>query len=163
MWKYGEAGSLYAETNTICMRHAGANSSSMMAQRVAINGLADSYMAFNTNYHDTGLFGVYATCNPKTQPADDLVRPPPAAPPHVTATGCYTAVLTRCNRIAPMGFSGRILHLSFQLVKWLKVAGRLSSRLVQCIFCGWYRACMFNVSCWATLALPTRVQKDAFS
>jgi hypothetical protein len=26
---------------------------------VAIEGLADSFMAFNTNYHDTGLFGVY--------------------------------------------------------------------------------------------------------
>jgi processing peptidase subunit beta len=22
--------------------------------------LADAYMAFNTNYHDSGLFGVYA-------------------------------------------------------------------------------------------------------
>ena len=55
--------------------HAGADSSSLMAQRVAINHLADSYMAFNTNYHDTGLFGVYATCDPKTQPVDDLVRP----------------------------------------------------------------------------------------
>ena len=46
----------------------------MMAQRVAINNLADSYMAFNTNYHDTGLFGFYATCDPKHQGVDDLVR-----------------------------------------------------------------------------------------
>ena len=45
----------------------------MMAQRVAINNLADSYMAFNTNYHDTGLFGFYATADPSHQPVDDLV------------------------------------------------------------------------------------------
>ena len=29
-------------------------------QRVAINDIAESVMAFNTNYKDTGLFGVYA-------------------------------------------------------------------------------------------------------
>ena len=52
---------------------AGSNCSSMMAQRVAINNLADSYMAFNTNYHDTGLFGFYATADPKHQAVDDLV------------------------------------------------------------------------------------------
>lgn len=34
--------------------------SSGLAQRVAINELAESMMAFNTNYKDTGLFGVYA-------------------------------------------------------------------------------------------------------
>lgn len=42
---------------------AGNNMSSKLAQRVATNGLANSYMAFNTNYHDTGLFGVYAVCD----------------------------------------------------------------------------------------------------
>lgn len=47
--------------------------SSMMAQRVATNNLAHSYMAFNTNYHDTGLFGVYAVSEPHSQPVDDLV------------------------------------------------------------------------------------------
>jgi len=31
-----------------------------MAQQVAANGLAESVMAFNTNYSDSGLFGVYA-------------------------------------------------------------------------------------------------------
>ncbi|EIE25550.1 putative mitochondrial processing peptidase [Coccomyxa subellipsoidea C-169] len=51
---------------------AGGNMSSMMAQRVATNNLAHSYMAFNTNYHDTGLFGVYAVSDPKSQPVDDL-------------------------------------------------------------------------------------------
>jgi hypothetical protein len=34
--------------------------SSELAQRVGINEVAESMMAFNTNYKDTGLFGVYA-------------------------------------------------------------------------------------------------------
>jgi len=50
---------------------AGGNMASPLAQRVAINGLANSYMAFNTNYKDTGLFGVYAVCD-KGAPVDDL-------------------------------------------------------------------------------------------
>lgn len=33
---------------------AGVDMGSKLAQRVAVNGLANSYMAFNTNYHDTG-------------------------------------------------------------------------------------------------------------
>ncbi|KAL6757633.1 ubiquinol:cytochrome c oxidoreductase 50 kDa core 1 subunit [Haematococcus lacustris] len=37
----------------------GKHASSKMTQTVAIENLADAYMAFNTNYHDTGLFGVY--------------------------------------------------------------------------------------------------------
>ncbi len=32
-----------------------------LAQIMATNKLADSYSAFNTNYHDTGLFGVIAS------------------------------------------------------------------------------------------------------
>ncbi|RRT56834.1 hypothetical protein B296_00036425, partial [Ensete ventricosum] len=31
-----------------------------LSQRIAINEIAESMMAFNTNYKDTGLFGVYA-------------------------------------------------------------------------------------------------------
>lgn len=46
---------------------AGGHMSSKLAQRVAVNGLCKSYMAFNTNYHDTGLFGVYAVAD-KHQP-----------------------------------------------------------------------------------------------
>ena len=42
---------------------AGGHMSSKLAQRVAVNGLCNSYMAFNTNYHDTGLFGVYAVAD----------------------------------------------------------------------------------------------------
>lgn len=33
---------------------AGSDMGSRLAQRVAVNGLANSFMAFNTNYHDTG-------------------------------------------------------------------------------------------------------------
>lgn len=34
--------------------------SSELVQRIGINEIAESMMAFNTNYKDTGLFGVYA-------------------------------------------------------------------------------------------------------
>ena len=37
----------------------GKHATSKLTQTVASEGLADSFMAFNTNYHDTGLFGVY--------------------------------------------------------------------------------------------------------
>ncbi|XP_078437295.1 insulinase (Peptidase family M16) protein [Wolffia australiana] len=47
-------------------KHAG----SELVQRVAINDIADSIMAFNTNYKDTGLFGVYAIAKPDC--LDDL-------------------------------------------------------------------------------------------
>ncbi|KAB2610365.1 mitochondrial-processing peptidase subunit beta [Pyrus ussuriensis x Pyrus communis] len=45
----------------------GKHMGSELAQRVAINDIAESYMSFNTNYKDTGLFGVFATA-----PADCL-------------------------------------------------------------------------------------------
>jgi processing peptidase subunit beta len=32
----------------------------VLTQKIATDNLADAFMAFNTNYHDTGLFGVYA-------------------------------------------------------------------------------------------------------
>lgn len=44
-------------SGTLCL--AAANSSSELAQKLSINNLVNSYTAFNTNYHDTGLFGVY--------------------------------------------------------------------------------------------------------
>lgn len=34
--------------------------SSELVQRVAINEIGESVMAFNFNYKDTGLFGIYA-------------------------------------------------------------------------------------------------------
>ncbi len=42
-----------------------------LAQTVAANNLCNSYTAFNTNYHDTGLFGVIATAE-KGAHIDDL-------------------------------------------------------------------------------------------
>ncbi|KAK8921915.1 hypothetical protein KSP39_PZI019951 [Platanthera zijinensis] len=39
-------------------------SGSSLARRVSTEGLAESVMAFNTNYCDTGLFGVYCTAKP---------------------------------------------------------------------------------------------------
>ena len=44
------------------------NVASPLGQLFAANSLGDSYMAFNTTYHDTGLFGVYAV-SPKGGPA----------------------------------------------------------------------------------------------
>ncbi|KAL7226843.1 hypothetical protein ACSBR1_021838 [Camellia fascicularis] len=41
-----------------------------LAQRVGINEIAENMMAFNTNYKDTGLFGVYAIAKPDC--LDDL-------------------------------------------------------------------------------------------
>eukprot|EP00252_Welwitschia_mirabilis_P010746 TRINITY_DN2422_c0_g1_i1.p1 TRINITY_DN2422_c0_g1~~TRINITY_DN2422_c0_g1_i1.p1 ORF type:complete len:510 (-),score=61.71 TRINITY_DN2422_c0_g1_i1:822-2351(-) len=40
---------------------SGASIGSPLARKVAENDLAESLMAFNTNYKDTGLFGVYMT------------------------------------------------------------------------------------------------------
>lgn len=66
----------------------------MMAQRVSINNLAQSYMCFNTNYHDTGLFGIYAVADPKTQAVDDLV----SAHLHIlTRTVPFSAVHEQCH------------------------------------------------------------------
>lgn len=42
--------------------------SSELAQRVGINEIAESMMAFNTNYKDTGLFGVYAVAKVRSLP-----------------------------------------------------------------------------------------------
>jgi hypothetical protein len=44
---------------------------SKLATKVAANGLADKIMGFNTPYHDTGLFGVYAQTS-KPEEIEDL-------------------------------------------------------------------------------------------
>lgn len=49
---------------------AGKHMGSELAQKVGANGLAENVQAFNTNYNDAGLFGVYATAKPDT--LDDL-------------------------------------------------------------------------------------------
>ncbi|KAL5582190.1 hypothetical protein UlMin_014632 [Ulmus minor] len=48
----------------------GKHMGSELAQRIGINEIAESMMAFNTNYKDTGLFGVYAVAKPDA--LDDL-------------------------------------------------------------------------------------------
>ncbi|XP_008805107.2 probable mitochondrial-processing peptidase subunit beta, mitochondrial [Phoenix dactylifera] len=48
----------------------GKHMGSELVQRIAINEIAESMMAFNTNYKDTGLFGVYAVAKPDC--LDDL-------------------------------------------------------------------------------------------
>ncbi|GMI99277.1 hypothetical protein like AT3G02090 [Hibiscus trionum] len=48
----------------------GKHMGSELAQRVCVNEIAESMMAFNTNYKDTGLFGVYAIAKPDC--LDDL-------------------------------------------------------------------------------------------
>ncbi|XP_048229812.1 probable mitochondrial-processing peptidase subunit beta, mitochondrial isoform X1 [Ricinus communis] len=48
----------------------GKHMGSELAQRVGINEIAENMMAFNTNYKDTGLFGVYAVAKPDC--VDDL-------------------------------------------------------------------------------------------
>ncbi|CAN1248304.1 Probable mitochondrial-processing peptidase subunit beta, mitochondrial [Linum perenne] len=44
----------------------GKHMGSELVQRVSVNDLAESVMAFNTNYKDTGLFGVYAVAKLKS-------------------------------------------------------------------------------------------------
>ncbi|CAM6106032.1 unnamed protein product [Calypogeia fissa] len=44
---------------------AGKHMGSEMTQKIAANELAESVMAFNTNYSDSGLFGVYAVAKPE--------------------------------------------------------------------------------------------------
>lgn len=41
----------------------GADGSTEISQRVASNDLCESYMSFNTNYHDSGLFGIYTVAH----------------------------------------------------------------------------------------------------
>jgi processing peptidase subunit beta len=50
----------------------GANLASRLAQSVAQNDLAQSYLSFNTSYNDTGLFGIYMVSD-HVSDLDDLV------------------------------------------------------------------------------------------
>ncbi|KAG7555375.1 Metalloenzyme LuxS/M16 peptidase-like [Arabidopsis suecica] len=50
----------------------GKHMGSELAQKVAISELAESIMTFNTNYKDTGLFGIYAVAKPDC--LDDLAH-----------------------------------------------------------------------------------------
>ncbi|KAJ6402540.1 hypothetical protein OIU84_014607 [Salix udensis] len=75
----------------------GKHMGSELVQKVAINEIAESMMAFNTNYKDTGLFGVYAVAKPDS--LDDLAW----AIMQETSKLCYRvseADVTRaCNQV----------------------------------------------------------------
>ncbi|XAR51676.1 Ubiquinol--cytochrome-c reductase [Bertholletia excelsa] len=83
----------------------GKHMGSELAQRVGINEIAESMMAFNTNYKDTGLFGVYAVA--KADCLDDLAY----AIMHEITKLCYRvseADVTRaCNQLK----SSLLLHI----------------------------------------------------
>ncbi|KAG6736301.1 hypothetical protein POTOM_060948 [Populus tomentosa] len=83
----------------------GKHMGSELVQRVAIDEIAESVMAFNTNYKDTGLFGVYAVAKPDS--LDDLAW----AIMHETTKLCYRvseAEVTRaCNQLK----SSLLLHI----------------------------------------------------
>ncbi|KAJ6371251.1 hypothetical protein OIU77_001702 [Salix suchowensis] len=76
----------------------GKHMGSELAQRVGIDEIAESMMAFNTNYKDTGLFGVYAVAKPDC--LDDLAW----AIMHETSKLCYRVseadVMRACNQMA---------------------------------------------------------------
>ena len=50
---------------------SGKNMASKLANAAAENELCHSFTSFNTNYKDTGLFGVYAVMDPTT--VNDMV------------------------------------------------------------------------------------------
>lgn len=83
----------------------GKHMGSELVQRVAINEIAESMMAFNTNYKDTGLFGVYAVAKPDS--LDDLAW----VIMHEISKLCYRvseADVTRaCNQLK----SSLLLHI----------------------------------------------------
>lgn len=70
--KQAGAGLLEEDVVIFIIIPAGENMASPLAQLVAINELCHSYMAFNTNYKDTGLFGVYAVAD-KGEKLQDLM------------------------------------------------------------------------------------------
>ncbi|XP_074275822.1 putative mitochondrial-processing peptidase subunit beta, mitochondrial [Silene latifolia] len=76
-----------------------------LVQRVSINEIAESIMAFNTNYRDTGLFGVYAVAKPDC--LDDLAW----AIMHEFSKLCYRVsdddVTRACNQLK----SSMLLHM----------------------------------------------------
>ncbi|XP_074280716.1 putative mitochondrial-processing peptidase subunit beta, mitochondrial [Silene latifolia] len=76
-----------------------------LVQRVSINEIAESIMAFNTNYRDTGLFGVYAVAKPDC--LDDLAW----AIMHELSKLCYRVsdddVTRACNQLK----SSLLLHI----------------------------------------------------
>ncbi|XP_059644872.1 probable mitochondrial-processing peptidase subunit beta, mitochondrial [Cornus florida] len=83
----------------------GKHMGSELAQRVAINEIAESMMAFNTNYKDTGLFGVYAIAKPDC--LDDLAW----AIMHETSKLCYRVSEEDVTRARNQLKSSLLLHI----------------------------------------------------
>lgn len=52
----------------VCLCACCVPAGSVLTQKIATDNLADAFMAFNTNYHDTGLFGVYAVTDRDRSP-----------------------------------------------------------------------------------------------
>ncbi|XP_059449707.1 probable mitochondrial-processing peptidase subunit beta, mitochondrial [Corylus avellana] len=75
----------------------GKHMGSELAQRIGINEIAETMISFNTNYKDTGLFGVYAVAKPDC--LDDLAY----AIMYETTKLCYRVseanVIRACNEL----------------------------------------------------------------
>ncbi|XP_052197049.1 probable mitochondrial-processing peptidase subunit beta, mitochondrial [Diospyros lotus] len=83
----------------------GKHMGSELAQRVGINEIAESMMAFNTNYKDTGLFGVYAIAKPDC--LDDLAY----AIMYETSKLCYRVSEADVTRARNQLKSSLLLHI----------------------------------------------------
>ncbi|GAB2299289.1 hypothetical protein Dimus_033361 [Dionaea muscipula] len=83
----------------------GKHMGSELAQRVGINEIAESMMAFNTNYKDTGLFGVYASAKPDC--LDDLAW----AIMHEISKLCYRVSDLDVTRARNQLKSSLLLHI----------------------------------------------------
>ncbi|WCJ25618.1 Mitochondrial-processing peptidase subunit beta [Euphorbia peplus] len=84
---------------------AGKHMGSELAQRVGINEIAESMMSFNTNYKDTGLFGVYAVAKPDH--LDDLAW----AIMYETSKLCYRVSEADVTRARNQLKSSLLLHI----------------------------------------------------
>ncbi|CAK9186187.1 unnamed protein product [Ilex paraguariensis] len=83
----------------------GKHMGSELAQWVGINEIAESMMAFNTNYKDTGLFGVYAVAKPDC--LDDLAY----AIMYETSKLCYRVQEADVTRARNQLKSNLLLHI----------------------------------------------------
>ncbi|XP_030953362.1 probable mitochondrial-processing peptidase subunit beta, mitochondrial [Quercus lobata] len=83
----------------------GKHMGSELAQRVGINEIAESMMSFNTNYKDTGLFGVYAVAKPDC--LDDLAY----AIMYETTKLCYRVSEADVTRARNQLKSSLLLHI----------------------------------------------------
>ncbi|XP_031116400.1 probable mitochondrial-processing peptidase subunit beta, mitochondrial [Ipomoea triloba] len=83
----------------------GKHMGSELAQRVSINEIAESMMAFNTNYKDTGLFGVYAVAKPDC--LDDLAY----SIMYETSKLCYRVSEADVTRARNQLKSSLLLHM----------------------------------------------------